>query len=78
MIVEAMQCDACTKQFPIGGFRADGLLAPMHWPIPDEWITLFHGRIANSLALHFCSHSCLRDWAEKEIISRMPREIQQP
>lgn len=72
MVIEGIQCDACTKLFKINQF--DRQRSPADWDVPPAWITLFQGKVTGAQALHFCSRSCLLEWAEKEIIVRESRE----
>jgi hypothetical protein len=73
MVVEGVQCDACTKLFRINQF--DRQRSAADWDVPPEWITLFHGKVTGSQPLHFCSKRCLREWYEKEIIVRESKEF---
>lgn len=55
MIINGIQCDACTKIINEKNVLLSNVL-------PEEWLALRKGEEL----LHFCSSVCLRDWALKQ------------
>jgi hypothetical protein len=57
MILHQVKCEMCSN------FVGIGTLANLwDFPLTQEWLTVFKGRVGQHLLMNFCSEMCLKIW----------------
>lgn len=68
MILHQVKCEMCPNFVDIGT-----LMNAWDFPLTQEWLTVYKGRVGQNLVMNFCSDTCLKQWLAKPS-ETVPRE----